>query len=211
MLAFFLPAFAPRPRAPSPRRRFRPQLEALETRACPNSVPLCITSFTTAVVTGKVVHLSGQIQDLNINPTVTLTFTGAASGTTQALANGTFGVDVTADNLGTVTAVATDNLQATSDPETANIVCAPPQIQDFTAVHGLGNYWTLSGRIVAQAADNVLVNFGGLTVLVNQQTSSQSDGTFTFTIDLQGQTGQVTAEAIDCWNQYSNVATWVVG
>jgi hypothetical protein len=210
MLGCFLPTVSPRPQAPSVRRRFRPRLEALETRDCPSGGPLSITSFTTAVVTGKVVHLSGQIQDTNPNPTVTLNFTGAASGTTQASANGSFAVDVTADSLGSVMAVATDNLQATSDPAKAAIVCAAPQIQGFTAVHGLGDYWTLSGTIVAQTAGNVLVNFGGLTVLVNQHTTSQSDGTFTITIDLQGQTGPATAQAIDCWNQPSNVATWVV-
>jgi hypothetical protein len=210
MLGCFLPAFSPRLQAASLRRRFRPQLEALETRDCPSGGPLSITSFTTAVVTGKVVHLSGQIQDTNTNVIVTLNFTGAAKGAATAATDGSFAVDVTAANLGTVTAVATDDQSATSDAATAQIVCAPPQIQGFRAVHTGGNYWTLSGTVVAQTAGNVLVNFGGLTVLINTNTSSQADGTFSFTVDLQGQTGQVTAQAIDCWNQPSNVATWFV-
>jgi hypothetical protein len=167
-----------------------------------------ITSLTVTLQTGTTVQLSGTVQDNNPGATVTVTFSGAATGSTTAAADGTFSVTIQNCQLGTVTATASDNQGNSSAPVTASITCAPPSIINFDYTQGNNGAYVFTGQVIAQSPGGLEVTFGGITQLIGQDVLTNNDGTFSITVViLTPPNCDATAQVTDCWGQQSAVAT----
>jgi hypothetical protein len=185
-----------------------PRLEALETRYCPTSAGISITSLSNKILTGCQVEFDGKVED-SFSSTVMINIMGAAMASTTAAADGSFSVTVNAASLGTAAAVAIDNTKHISDPVNTMIACDPPVITNFSGRPGIGQTWTFTGTVEAQtpANDNVALTFW--SGVAPQQVQTGSDGSFSLTLNLTG-SGQVMAQTVDCWGQQSNAAFFQV-
>jgi hypothetical protein len=169
-----------------------------------------ITNFAVTYGASKSVTLTGTV--LAGQPGgLTVTFTGALSGSAVTNSDGTFSFTTTANTLGAVYARATDQWGVQTSQVSLTLASAP-QITALSATLASGNSWTLSGTIVDASAAGITISFGGLTSLTGLTTTVASDGTFSFTAKLQsGEAGTATAQFTDSWGLASNQATVYVG
>jgi large repetitive protein len=179
--------------------RTRLTLEFLETRDCP-ATTTAITTLSAAVLPGRMVQLTGQVA--SDNPAgVTLTFSGVMSGTTSPDASGHFSYTAQASALGTVSAVAVDQNNVSSDPATA-LVSTPAPALTLTVSYGTQHTVTLSGQVTDVDAGSLTVTFTGV---VSGSVRTQSDGSFSYTAQASG-LGNIQATTVDLWSQASNTA-----
>jgi hypothetical protein len=183
--------------------RQRLSLERLEPRDCPAFVgpgtplPPAILSFSTHVLPGHMVVLSGVVTDSN-PPGVGVTFSGAASGSAGCDATGYFSYTAPDANLGKVTAVAVDEIGLSSAPAKTVISVASPTVA-LAMTYGSQRTVTLSGQVSDIDAGSLSLNFTGV---VTGSVSVNSNGTFTLTTTATG-LGTIQASTTDLWGQLS--------
>jgi hypothetical protein len=157
-----------------------------------------ILSFSTEVLPGHVVVLSGIVTDSN-PAGVAVTFRGAASGTASCDSGGFFSYEASNANLGKVTAVATDEMGLASPPYRTLIAVAAPRVA-LAMTYGSQRTVTLSGSVSDLDAGSLSVNFTGVA---GGSVNVNPDGTFTFTTTATG-LGTIQASTTDLWGQLSN-------
>lgn len=170
-------------------------LERLEERDCP-VIPALTLSAT--VLSGHVVQLSGTVT-ADQPQGVTVTFNGAASGSTTTGAGGAFLYTTGGASLGQVSAVATDQQAQVSPPATANIMVTAPTIT-LNVTYNTQRSVTLWGQITGVDAGSRTVTFTGVAT---GSVTSNSDGTFSYTTTATA-LGNVSAQTTDTWSQSSN-------
>src|SRR5438105_4966459 len=132
----------------TPRRTFRPMLEALETRDCPS---LAITNFSanpTNAPGSRQVELKGTVSGVAQQEKVA--FTGQVAATVGVDASGNFDYVGSAGGLGTVTAVASgmaNYTHVTSAPANALITSAAPTITSFNVGASGAGTWSFSCHV----------------------------------------------------------------
>jgi len=186
-------------RKSSPVRARRPPLllEALESRYTP-AVPTLMLNAQALV--GHLVQLSGAMMD-PLPGGGTVTFSGAASGTTVTDPSGHFSYLTSNASLGQVSAVGVDLLGQLSNTATANISVSPPSITlNFT--YGTGGNITLSGTVADIDAGVRPVTFSGV---VNTTVTTRPDGSFSLTTHTTG-VGAIQATTMDLWGLTSAAA-----
>lgn len=170
-------------------------LEFLEARDCPAAPQIMM--FSSTIVQGQTVQLSGMVMDENPG-SVSINFSGAASGTTTSNALGLFQFQTTASQLGTIYAQASDN-QALTSQVAESILSAPPPTLTVNLTQQAGRMVTLSGQVTAGALANLTVCFTGQ---VAATTTTSSTGAFTYTGQASA-LGAITAKVTDIWGQQS--------
>jgi hypothetical protein len=156
------------------------------------------------------VTLSGQVTDDQPSG-LTVTFSGAVTGTTVTDANGNYSVRLQASSLGAVLATVTDSWGNVSNPASVTLTCAPPSITDISAACGPDNVWTFQGTVVAASPDNMTVTFNGLPSVANQTATVQANGTFVYIVQMQpNDDGTVTVQTTDWWGQTSEIEYYIV-
>lgn len=89
----------------------------------------------------------------------------------------------------------------------------PPEIVDFVAVEIGPGLYRFTGRVIDEAPGGLVVAFGGVPSAEGQSATTNADGTFSLTLQMQtdgSDTGNVSAVTQDASGQTSNVATcWV--
>ncbi len=193
-----------RPHSP----RYRPHLESLESRDCPNAAPTIYMGIMS--VQQNHVVLSGVVMDES-PAGLTVQFSGQYSGTTQTNAEGTFTVCVTPAQLGAIFASTTDNIGQASNLAQVNVTSNAPAIVNFAATRQIGNIFTFTGRVIDEHPQNLKVTFGGLPSLAGRYTFANSDGWFSLTLELaSGEEGIATAQTTDWWGLNSAIAETLV-
>ncbi len=176
--------------------RIRLALESLEARDCP-AAPQIMT-FNASVLQGHTVLLSGTVMDENPS-SVSITFSGVASGSTTANAQGQFQLQTTASQLGSVYAQALDNEQLTSTSVQRTLTCPAPTLT-LNLAYNSGKSVTLSGQVTANTNANLTVTFSGQ---VTGTTVTNSSGGYSKTADASA-LGTVSAYVVDVWGQQSS-------
>ncbi len=160
---------------------------------------------------GRHVRITGTVQDESPGG-LTVTLGGVVSGTTTTWSDGHFSVDLDATALGTVTAVVSDAWGLTSSQAATQLSVPPPSISDFSGSAGVGGYWTFSGKVNAWFPGGMTVTLSGLPSLNNVTVTTDEDGYFSFTVQLNANdTGTATARVTDAWGQTSDAASWLIG
>jgi len=181
--------------------RVRLVLEALESRFCPSGgggdSGASISSFSASVVTGHTVLLSGTAGG---SGTITIQFSGVASGSTTAASNGSFSLQTQAGSLGTVYATPSDASGSGSQVHTQLTVAAPTITLGLT--QNQGTSVTLSGTVSANTPNGLTVTFSGKAT---GSTTTGTGGSYSYTANASG-TGTISASVVDVWGQQSNVA-----
>jgi hypothetical protein len=89
----------------------------------------------------------------------------------------------------------------------------PPQIVDFAVVRLDTGRYQFTGRVIDEAPGGLAVTFGGVPTAVGQTTTTNADGTFSLTLQMQtdgSDMGTVTAVTQDVVGLWSNTAgVWV--
>jgi hypothetical protein len=157
---------------------------------------------------GKQVDISGSVSA--DNPAgLTVTFSGSAglqTTSTTTNANGAFNLVTTAANLGSVTAVVTDDWGAQSGPATTQIMDYGPQISGLTVTAtGQGKQVDVTGSVSATPASGLTVNFSG-SAGVSGSATTGSNGSFNL-LTTASQLGNVSAVTTDIWGVSSPQAT----
>ena len=188
------------------RQRGRLSLERLEPRECPafigpgNPLPPSITWFSAQVLPGHMARLSGVVSDSSPSG-CSVTFSGAASGSTGCDGGGDFSYMTSSANLGKVFAVARDGAGLWSEP-VRTFISVPPPVVSLSLTYGSETTVTLSGQVTDLDASSLAVTFTGV---VSGSVAVNSDGTFSLTTTATG-LGTVQASTTDLWGQGSNVA-----
>jgi hypothetical protein len=170
-------------------------------------------SLTLAVTYGakRSVTLYGKVTD-EAPGGLTVTISGAASGTVTTACDGSFSITLTASQLGQVQATVTDAFRLTSLPASVTLASNPPVITTFQAKWTSLNSCTFSGTVSDESAPGETVQLGGIPELNGVTTTVQSDGTFSITVTLQPhEKGTATAQVTDWWGLESNLALALVG
>jgi hypothetical protein len=169
-----------------------------------SAVPSLTLSYTW--LSNRVVHLMGHVTDeFPMNRTVT--FSGAVTGSALTDSSGNFSTWLTASALGPVTATVTDQWGQTSLAASVTLTNTAPVIQDFVATLQSGTIWVLTGRVIDEAASGLQVTFSGLPDLEGKSATVAADGTFSLTVDLEGECGVAQCTVTDWWNAISDVAS----
>ena len=185
-------------RPPLSRFRFRPTLEALETRDCPAAPTI---AFTITPMDGRNIMISGSVQDEILHGN-TVYFTGQYTGTVTTTRLGEFCTFVEANGLGAIVATVTDAESLTAQ-DTEQVTSNVPVISGFQAVCEASNCYTFSGYVTDEWTTGMTVNFGG--VLAGQSTTVDSNGYFSLTVILPyGTSGLASAQTADVWGQLSD-------
>jgi hypothetical protein len=205
----------PRNRKPVARRNVSLCLERLEDRLTPSEPglyhpPLLPPSETLSMIVtydpGKYVTLTGQVTGTNIRGNQTIQFSGVVIGTTTTDMNGNYSATLKAQNLGSVTAVATGGLYC--NPVTATLVSQVPTITNFKAINEGNGVWLFTGSVSGPPTQGEVVDFGGIGALQSTQVAVNSNGTFSFTAMVPiGGGGVAWAEAVDWWGDTSQGVT----
>jgi hypothetical protein len=184
-----------RPSSPS-RRIVRPIVEALERRDCP-AAPT-ITSFTVMPMQGRMVSVSGTFSDEDPS-SVTITLGGKLSGTANVMGGGTnsFWYMGEASGLGTITAVATDNENLSSEPASATLSSNVPSLT-LNISYGARRQISLSGTINDESPNNCTVTINGKV----SATLTNPGSPFMWMGEASG-LGTITATVTDPWGQVS--------
>jgi hypothetical protein len=179
-------------------RPVRLSLERLEGRDCPSLSGPAITGLIASILPGHIATLAGTVTDPN-PASVTITFSGKASGSTTADSTGHFSFSTTNASLGQVSAIGVDCRNKTSNTATANITDTAPTLT-LNLTYGSQKSVTLSGKVTDIDAGGRTVQ---LTGVVNATVTTAADGTFTFTTTATG-LGTVQGSTTDLWLQTSN-------
>jgi len=175
-------------------------------------------NFTSAVPTvtltyswqaNKFVHVSGHVTD-EFNSGLTVTFSGAASGSRTTDSNGNFAADLSVSQLGTLSASVSDQWGQAAQAASVTLTNSAPVIQNFTGTDLGGGLWEFTGRVVDEWAAGLVVRFSGLSAVSGETATVDADGTFSLTVNLAGQHGNVQCEVTDWWNVDSALATFTV-
>ncbi len=149
---------------------------------------------------GRRVRLTGQVTD-EFSGGRTVTFSGAASGTTTTDSRGAYAVELDATALGPVVATTTDqwNLGPMTAPTVA-LTNAPPQIQDFVGSQLTATTWKFTGRVVDEVAGGLTITFSNLNSIQGLTVTTNEDGTFELTVSLaEGEFGLAMCSVTDMW------------
>ena len=175
-------------------------------RECPAFIgpgsPLApsITWFSAQVLPGHMAVLSGVVSDSSPSG-CSVTFSGAASGSTGCDGSGDFSYTTSSANLGKVFAVARDGAGLWSGPVRA-FISVPPPVVSLSLTYGSETTVTLSGQVTDLDASSLAVTFTGV---VSGSVAVNSDGTFSLTTTATG-LGTIQASTTDLWGQASNTA-----
>src|SRR5262249_42873578 len=132
------------------------------------------------------------------------------AGTTTTNSNGDFSADLNPSAPGILTATVTDQWNQASPAAAATLTNKAPVIQNFVGQALDASVWVFTGRVVDEWAAGLTVTFSGLPALQGKTVTVSSDGTFSLTVDLQDQTGTVSAQVTDWWNANSGFASFDV-
>jgi hypothetical protein len=199
-----------RPRSKSeatPRRTFRPMLEALETRDCPS---LAITNFSanpTNAPGSRQVELKGTVSG-GVIQQETVAFTGEVAATVGVDSSGNFDYIGSAGGLGTVTAVASgmsNYTHVTSAPATALITSTAPVITSFYVSAAGAGTWTFYGHVSDPSPSGIFVQFGGAYQVAGLYAITDASGNFSATFFIPNLANtDVSASCQDVWGLLSN-------
>jgi len=175
-------------------------------------------SFTSAVPTitltytwqgSRSVRVSGHVTD-EFNSGLTVMFSGAAPRSTITDSNGNFAANLNASQLGTLRASVSDQWGQAAQAASVTLTNSAPLIQNFIGTDLGGGLWQFTGRVVDEWAAGMVVHFSGLSTVSGETTTVNSDGTFSLTVNLSGQHGNVQCQVTDWWNVDSALATFTV-
>ncbi len=176
---------------PRASERQRLSVEQLEARDCPSA--LAIPAFSTQVLPGHKVVLTGSVSGANAAGT-TVNFSGAVTGSVTADANGNYTFTTTATAAGTVTAVAVDTQNDACVPVSAPIVPTAPTITlAVTAVSP--NSYLLSGTVTDVDAAGEIVSITGA---MTGTATTDANGNFSFKLPTSN-LGTVDVSTTDLW------------
>jgi len=190
----------------TPRRSFRPMLEALETRDCPSLAIVNFSATPTNAANSRQVELKGTVSGVAQQETVT--FTGEVNTSTGVDSSGNFDYIGYAGGLGTVTAVASGMVyytHVTSAPANALITSTAPVITSFFVGAAGDGTWTFSGHVSDEAPSGICVQFGGAWQVAGYYAVCDASGNFsaTYYIPTLANT-DVSAHCQDVWGLLSN-------
>src|SRR5262245_25915281 len=131
-------------------------VERLEGRDCP-AAPV-ITSFSAAVQSGHTVALTGTIADEN-PAGVKINFSGVATGSVTANAQGQFSLTTQASTLGAINARAIDTEMLWSAIRSTSITSNAPSLT-INLTPGANHQVTVSGQVMDESPGGVPVAFG---------------------------------------------------
>ncbi len=195
-----------RPRC-APRVSARLRIESLEERLVPANSgatgtvsPPVITSFGAATLQNHQIKLAGQVAD-STGTMVTVSFSGAASGTVTCDTSGAFSYITSNASLGNVSASAVDGKGLAASPVSATISDTAPALS-LTMAYGSQRTVVLSGRVIDVDMGGRTVTFSGV---VNATVVTNSDGTFCLTTQASS-LGTIQATTVDLWGLRSNTA-----
>jgi hypothetical protein len=156
------------------------------------------------------VTLSGTVTDNLCSPSgLTVDLGGEVSVSTVTNSSGYFSVTTNAAGLGTISASTVDALGIASNTATVTVTSSAPTISNFTAAEAAGYLFTFTGTVTDASPAGLTVSFGGIPSLTNQTTTVASNGTFTFSIQLNpngSDNGIATAQTTNWWGLQSNLA-----
>ena len=157
-------------------------------------------TLATQVFAGHQVQLTGTVSGA-FAAGATVTFSGAVNGSTTAGANGNYTFTTTSATLGTVTAVAVDGQQHTSNAASATVAEAAPTIT-LTVTAASADSVTLSGTVTDIDAAGESVAISGA---LNETVTADANGNFSFTMPT-ADLGSVNVATTDQWGQAGGVA-----
>lgn len=185
---------------------FRPTLERLESRDCPSTISI----FYCYGMQNNMVQIAGQVTNTPTPSGLTVQLTGEVNGTATTDSSGDFHATLSAPALGTVYAATGDGQSNTAQATIMDM--AAPAINDFGYMEEPNSYFMFVGH-VNNGYQGEVVNLGGIKDLQGKTATVDSNGNFQILVQLDGQfddSGNATAQAVDCWNVASNLAsTWV--
>lgn len=193
MLGFLTRSRPDRNRVPGATRLW---LEELERRECPAAPQ--ITVFNAVVQAGHIVQLNGSVLADQLQG-VSITFSGAASGSTTTNASGNFSYSTSTASLGTVYAVGVDQQQQQSSPASTIISVTPPSLT-LSLSYGSGCTITLSGQLTGIDQGYRPITISGVA---SGTVNTNSSGAFSYTTDASA-LGNAQASTVDLWGQASN-------
>jgi hypothetical protein len=159
------------------------------------------------------ITLSGSATDLYASVAgLTINFSGVFIGTAVTDSGGNFTLTTNVFSLGTISAITADG-RGVSFGASVTVQANAPVISNFTAVEGNNLSFTFSGTVTDQTPAGLTVNFGGIPSLAGQSTTVNADGSFSLTVQLQGNgldNGTAWAQTTDWWGLQSNLATFSV-
>jgi hypothetical protein len=172
------------------------------------SAPPISLTLNAAYGANHAVTLSGHVNDL-LPAGLTVTFSGAITGSTVTDSNGDFSVTLTAALLGTVTATVTGSQPGSTGYASLVLSNVAPTIVNFTATQDSATCWTLSGQVTDEYAAGLVITFSSAIAPLNGQTVVVGDdGWFTLSFNTQGMdySGTVTVQVLaDWWGLASNL------
>jgi len=178
-------------------RRIRLRLEQLETRDCPSAPQIGVSAM---VLPGHNVQLSGMLNDTE-PANATVTFSGAATGTTTTNSYGMYSLTTGDAVLGTVYAVAVDQQGQSSNTAQATIAVTPPSLTLMVA-YGTQTTVTLSGQLTDIDQGSQTITISGVA---SGSVVTASNGSYSLTTQATA-LGTVQASTTDSWGQASNTA-----
>jgi hypothetical protein len=195
---------------PSRRPSVRPSLEPLERRC----VPTAILTIGVKYEVDREIILAGNLCGVEDVSNVTITLSGVVSGTTTTDSEGDYFINLTATGLGMVYAEAAGT-DATAAEELWDIT---PVILGFAACEGPNHVWTFTGSVrYRRDYTSMTINFGGVPINLQNQSTEMTDGTFEWLVTLNGtaqDNGLVWAQAVSPWGTPSEKAydnVWQTG
>jgi hypothetical protein len=183
-------------------RRVRLGLEALEARDVPSTLMTSVEYLG-----GRNIAIHGNLSDTTTPGGQVISIWGKAHGSATTDSSGNFTAYLTADGLGAVYEQTPGSNQVETD-----LTDTAPVIDQFFAMEGPDHMWTFRGHVSYNQPNpfGLVINFGGQPVSLSGQTANVApDGTFTFSIQLNGgytDNGAVTAQTTDAWGNSSNIA-----
>jgi hypothetical protein len=132
---------------------------------------------------------------------MTVSFSGAATGSVVTNADGTFSKTMTAQSLGVINATTQDVWGLSSAAAQVTVSNTAPKIT-LMAYNVSGNLWSFSGRVTDNYAPGLVVTFTSSTMpdLNGKTAVVQADGTFSLTVTLQpGEQGWLDVAVTDWW------------
>lgn len=186
-------------------RSVRLGLEALETRDCPSTLSMGVTYGNQNSIT-----LAGQLTNTPTPAGQTVVFNGQAAGSTTTDANGNYSITLLANGVGNVYAGTRDGQ---SNVAQVTLTDAAPEIDDFAATPESKNLWVFTGHVTDRTAAGLVVHFGGLASLNGLTATTDSNGDFSLTVQLNGtqsDNGNAGVWTTDWYNITSQPATYRV-
>ena len=159
-------------------------------------------SLNTEVQLGQQVLISGQCLDEN-PAAATVTFSGVVNGTATIDGDGYFSYLGTADSLGEVMAVVTDDEGLASDPSAVSVTSAAPSIAINVDPAGNSTQVHVWGWVTDENPGGLSVALGGV---VSGSVATNSDGSFDAIVSAAS-LGSITATVSDVWGQTGSGGT----